>query len=68
MELTFLATGIYDVSGLRVVSASGRKDCAARGGKLILNTGAGERVSIEMTFEQDYDGPIEMFAVRSTEL
>jgi hypothetical protein len=64
IEITFLAMGVFDAAELKVASASGEGQCAARKGRVALDGTQGERVEIEVTFEEDYSGPVEIYAVR----
>ncbi|MDU8945986.1 hypothetical protein [Ovoidimarina sediminis] len=64
IELTFLATGVYDETELRIANASGPANCAASGGRVELSVDQGSRVEIEVTFDDDYTGPVEIYAVR----
>ncbi|MEP4885913.1 MAG: hypothetical protein ABJ215_06030 [Alphaproteobacteria bacterium] len=64
IELTFLATGVFYETELRVETASGAKKCAAKHGRVELNVDQGARVEIEVTFDDDYTGPVEVYAVR----
>jgi hypothetical protein len=64
IELTFLATGVYDETELRVANASGPTNCAASRGRVELSVDQGSRVEIQVTFDDDYTGPVEIYAVR----
>ncbi len=64
IELTFLATGIYDETELRIANASGAAKCSASRGRVELSVDQGARVEIEVTFDDDYTGPVEVSAVR----
>ncbi|MEP6427926.1 hypothetical protein, partial [Marinobacter sp.] len=64
IELTFLATGVYDETELRIVNASGAANCSAERGRVELSVDQGARVQIEVTFDDDYTGPVEVSAVR----
>ncbi|SHI33100.1 hypothetical protein SAMN05444404_0005 [Ruegeria lacuscaerulensis ITI-1157] len=64
IELTFLATGVYDETELRISSASGAANCSVRKGRVELSVNQGARVEIEVTFDDDYTGPVEVSAVR----
>ncbi len=65
IELTFLATGVYDETELNVVNAAGAKQCVANHGRAAVRVEKGARVEIEVTFDDDYTGPVEVYAVRS---
>ncbi|WP_417691608.1 hypothetical protein [Roseibium sp.] len=64
IELTFLATGVYDEAELRIVNASGAANCSAERGRVKLSVDEGARVQIEVTFDDDYTGPVELSAVK----
>lgn len=64
IELTFLATGVFDETELKVANATGAAICAANHGRVGLNVDQGTRVEIEVTFDDDYTGPVEIYAVR----
>lgn len=64
IELTFLATGVYDETELTVANASGDASCIARKGRVELNVEKGARVEIEVAFDDEYTGPVEVYAVR----
>lgn len=64
IELTFLATGVFDETELRIANASGAPDCSVRSGRVGLSVDQGARVEIEVTFDDDYTGPLEIYAVR----
>ena len=66
LELTFSATGVYDVTELRISDASGDGECTADKGRVGFNAAQGDRAEIEVTFDQEYTGPIEVYAVRRT--
>ncbi len=63
IELTFLATGVYDDTELRIANASGAKNCSASRGRVEMSVVQGARVEIEVTFDDDYTGPVEVTAV-----
>ena len=64
IELSFLATGVYDETELRVANATGAISCTANRGRVELSVDQGARVEIEVTFDEDYTGPVEVYAVR----
>ena len=64
IELTFFATGVFDSSELRVTSASGAGGCSAVNGHVVMDAAENGRMEIEVTFEESYSGPIEIYAVR----
>ncbi len=65
IELTFLATGVYDEAELRIANAFGMANCSARSGRVQVSVDQGSRVEIEVTFADDYTGPLEVYAIRS---
>lgn len=64
IELTFLATGVFDETVVKVANATGAANCSANQGRVGLNVDQGTRVEIEVTFDDDYTGPVEIYAVR----
>lgn len=64
IELTFLATGLFDSTELRVSNATGAAKCAANSGRVELKVDQGARVEIDVTFDDEYTGPVEIYAVR----
>ena len=66
LELTFVATGVYDVTELKVTDASGGGECTANKGRVEVNAAKGNRVQIEVTFDEEYTGPVEVYAARRT--
>ena len=66
IELTFLATGVFDSTELKVVEASGDGDCKAQNGRVAVDVAQGNRAGIEVRFDEEYTGPVEVYAVRRT--
>lgn len=64
IELTFYALGVFDTTELKVVSASGTDLCTVFKGGVAVDVSKDNRVEIEVTFEEDYSGPIELLGVR----
>lgn len=66
IELTFFAPGVFDATELNVANASGETNCTAKSGRVELSVDQGTRVEINVTFDTDYTGPVEVYAVRRT--
>jgi hypothetical protein len=64
IELTFLATGVYDETELKVANVSGATNCSANRGRVHISVNQGTRVEIDVTFDDDYTGPLEVCAVQ----
>ena len=64
IALTFLATGVFEATELKVAEASGATECAVTRGRVEMRVAKGARVEIEVTFGYDYTGPVEVYAVR----
>jgi len=64
IELAFYALGVFDTAELKVASALGSDRCTAFKGRVAVDVSKGNRVEIEVTFEDDYSGPIELLGVR----
>ena len=64
IELTVQATGVNAPENLYVASADAG---TARSGSLTLEVKQGERCSVTVTFDEPYDGPIELIAVTQSE-